>query len=84
MLSDGRSGVAPDAGDCHESICDRRVLRHHHGIIFFAVEACKHRMFAVLLWALRVHLLFAAARISSDLPLTQFCVVCPFVYGLGS
>ena len=30
-----------------------------------AVESCKHRMFAVLLWALRVHAISAAAKFSS-------------------
>ena len=30
-----------------------------------AVESCKHRMFAVLLWALRVHMISAAAKFSS-------------------
>ena len=35
-------------------------------------ETKKHRMFAVLLWALRVHSFSAAVRFSSDLPVIQF------------
>ena len=33
--------------------------------VFLAVGSNKHRMFAVLLWALRVHSISAAARFSS-------------------
>ena len=40
--------------------------------VFLAVESCKYRMFAVLLWALRVHTIFAAARFSSIMSLVQF------------
>ena len=40
--------------------------------VFLAVESCKYRMFAVLLWALRVHMIFAAARFSSIESLVLF------------
>ena len=36
--------------------------------VFLAVGSNKHRMFAVLLWALRVHSTSAAARFSSIVP----------------
>ena len=42
--------------------------------VFLAVESCKYRMFAVLLWALRVHTIFAAARFSSIKSLVLFLV----------
>ena len=40
--------------------------------VFLAVELGKYRMFAVLLWALRVHPISAAARFSSILSLVLF------------
>ena len=40
--------------------------------VFLAVELSKYRMFAVLLWALRVHSISAAARFSSISSLVCF------------
>ena len=62
--------------ECAIGVCLVSVAR----IVFpWPAEACKHRSFAVLLWALRVHMFPAAVRFSSDVPVAQFCLVCPFV-----
>ena len=45
--------------------------------VFLAVELGKYRMFAVLLWALRVHSISAAVRFSSIVSLVLFFLVVP-------